>query len=112
VDDLSTRHHAFVAAQRHGELTLQQLWLRYIALTGTYGAFDIDAFLHGLSDLPAAQQDILAHALNERLDEVHQTRRVPYLNSRLPAVNPEDPLAVLHQLLDRPPPPDEPDSPS
>jgi hypothetical protein len=109
VDPLSPRIQAFVTAQRRGELTLQQLWLRYIALTGTCGAFEIDAFLHGLSDLPAAEQDILAHALNERLDEVHQASQVPYRTCQPPSA--EDPLAVLNQLLDSPLPPTEPQSP-
>jgi hypothetical protein len=111
VDDLNSRHQSFLAAQRRGELTLQQLWLRYIALTGTCAMIEIDAFLYGLGSLPAAEHDILAHALNERLDELYQASRVPYLATDLPAATPEDPLAVLHQLLDRPPTPKEPHSP-
>jgi hypothetical protein len=107
MDDLSSRHQLFMAAQRRLDLSLNQLWLRYIALTGSCAMIDIDAFLHGLSSLPAGEQDILAHALNERLDEVYEACRVPYLAADLPAVTPEDPLTVLHQLLDHPPPPPE-----
>jgi hypothetical protein len=109
VDDLNSRHQLFLAAQRRGELTLQQLWLRYIALTGTCAIIDIDAFLHGLGSLPAAQQDILAHTLNERLQELYQTNRVPYLAAD--TATSEDPLAVLHQLLHQPPTPREPHTP-
>jgi hypothetical protein len=108
VDDPSSRHpspQVFVAAQRRGELTLQQLWLRYVALTGTCAMIEIDAFLHGLGTLPAGEQDKLAHALNERLDELYQASRVPYLAADLSPDNGEDPLAVLQQLLDRPPTP-------
>jgi len=112
MDDLTSRHHLFVAAQHRGELTLQQLWLRYIALTGTCAMIDIDAFMHGLSSLPAVEQDILAHALNERLDEVHQASRVPYLTAHLPVGGSEDPMAVLRQLLDRPPTATQPHSPN
>jgi hypothetical protein len=110
--DLNPRHELFVAALRRGELTLQELWLRYIGLTGTCAMIDLDAFLHGLSGLPAREQDILAHALNERLDEMYQASRVPYLTIRPPAGDSEDPLAYLQRLLGRPPTANEPDSPT
>jgi hypothetical protein len=81
----STRHHLFTLAQRRGELSLQQLWLSYAALTGTCAMIEIDAFLHGLTWLPAAEEDKLAHALNERLDEVYQESRLPYQGTDLPS---------------------------
>jgi hypothetical protein len=109
VENFSSRHQLFLAAQRRGELTLQQLWLRYIALTGTCAIIEIDAFLHGLGSLPAAEQDILAHTLNERLHELYQANRVPYLATH--AAAPEDPLAVLKRLLDQPPTLKEPQTP-
>jgi hypothetical protein len=46
---------------------------------------ELDAFLHGLTTLPAAEQDKLAHALNECLDEVYQESLVPYLATELSA---------------------------
>jgi hypothetical protein len=103
VDDLSLRHHLFAAAHRRGGLTVQQLWLRYLALTGSCGVFEVDAFLHGLTTMPPVEQNILAHALNERLDDLYRASRVPYLSPDVPTVKPEDPLTVVHQLLHQEP---------
>lgn len=114
MDDPGSHHPSpqmFLAAQQRGNLTLQQLWLRYLALTGTCAIIEIDAFLHGLSTLPAGEQDKLAHALNERLDELYRASRVPYLADHLSSANAEDPLAVLQQLLNRPPTPNQPHPP-
>jgi hypothetical protein len=81
----STRHHSFTLAQRRGELSLQQLWLSYVALTGACAMVEIDAFLHGLTWLPAVEEDKLAHALNERLNEVYLESRLPYVATDMPA---------------------------
>jgi hypothetical protein len=99
VNDLSQRHRVFAAARQRAELTVQQLWLRYLALTGSCGVFEVDAFLHGLTVLPDAEQNILAHALNERLEDLYRDARVPYLGSDVSPAGPDDPLAVLHELL-------------
>lgn len=59
-------------------LTAEELWSRYVAIGGDAGLAEVEACLRGLSPLPAAQQDVLAHAVNERLDELDQVHRVPY----------------------------------
>jgi hypothetical protein len=81
------------------ELTLEQLWQRYFALGGDAGLAEVEAHLHGRVPLPAAQSDVLAHALNERLDELVRQRRVPYrrvVHAGRPATGP---LAALVELL-------------
>ncbi|MFF1385056.1 hypothetical protein ACFVWT_15960 [Arthrobacter sp. NPDC058288] len=35
------------------------------------GQFEVEAYIHGAIALPPLQRDILAHALNERLDEIN-----------------------------------------
>src|SRR5829696_7952319 len=88
-----------VAVQRAG-LTVDQLWLRYFALGGDAGRVEVDAYLHGLMPLPAPQRDMLAHAVNERLDELAWPRRVPY-NRPVRETKPDrGPLAALVELLD------------
>jgi hypothetical protein len=57
-------------AFHHAQLPVSQLWLRYFALGGTADPLDVDAYVHGLTELPAPQRDVLAHAMNERLDEL------------------------------------------
>lgn len=64
-------------ARVRAELTVQDLWLRYVALTGTSDAFDLDGYLQGLLPLGAFQQEVLAQALNEALEDSYRTYRVP-----------------------------------
>jgi hypothetical protein len=71
------RHHRMDAARVRAELTVQNLWLRYVALGGTGDAFDLDGYLQGLVPLAIFQQDVLAQALNEALEDSYRTHRVP-----------------------------------
>lgn len=59
------------------ELTVQELWLRYIALGGVGDAFDVDAHLQGVHALPTFEEDVLAQAVNERLRELYHQTLVP-----------------------------------
>ena len=79
MSEASSRHQLFQAARTRAEWSIQQLWVGYLALGGTSDAFDIEAFLHGLAPLNDAQQDVLATAVNERLDDLYLAARVPYL---------------------------------
>jgi hypothetical protein len=88
------------AAFEHTDLTLEELWLRYFALGGEADLVDVDAHLAGLLSLPTHQHDMLAHAINERLEEVVSQHRVPYSRplrqQQLPS---SGPLAALVGLL-------------
>nr|WP_294693691.1 hypothetical protein [uncultured Friedmanniella sp.] len=79
--DSSSRHQVFEVARRSADWTIEQLWINYLALGGTLVIFDLDAHLAGLIPMPAGQQDVLACALNERLADLKQTVRVPYLTA-------------------------------
>jgi hypothetical protein len=65
-----TQDTALAAALRRADLTLEQLWTRYFALGGDADLMDVDAHVAGLVRLPPGERDKLAHAVNERLDEV------------------------------------------
>ena len=71
------RHEALEAARVGAELSIQELWLRYVALSGTSDAFDVDGFLQGLVTMETFQQDVLAQAVNEGLEEHYLSLRVP-----------------------------------
>ena len=77
----ASRHLLFETARARAGWTIQQLWVNYLALGGTSDAFDIEAYLHGLGPLSNDQQDALANAVNERLDDLYRTGHVPYLTS-------------------------------
>ena len=105
------RHRRMGAARVRAELTVQDLWLRYVALGGTGDAFDLDGYLQGLLPLETFQQDVLAQALNEALEESYRAYRIP-LSTPLPDDADEDRLArLIDDLLgdrllgDRPPSP-------
>jgi hypothetical protein len=64
-------------ARLRAELTVSDLWLRYVALGGTGDAFDLDGYLQGLVPLDTFQQDVLAQAVNEALDDRYRAYSVP-----------------------------------
>jgi hypothetical protein len=72
--DLARRFHdAFEAA----DLTVDELWLRYFSFGGEAGRLEVDAYVNGAIAMPPVQHDMLAHAINERLDEITPPR-APY----------------------------------
>jgi hypothetical protein len=87
-------------AFRHTDLTLEELWTRYFALGGDADLMDVDAHLAGLVALPAGQRDMLAHAVNERLDELTSRRRAPYSRPIRHGRQATGPLAALVELLE------------
>ncbi|KDN18163.1 PP2C family protein-serine/threonine phosphatase [Amycolatopsis rifamycinica] len=82
------------------DLTLEQLWMRYFALGGSLSLLELDAYLNGLVPLPRVDRDMLAHAVNERLDEVTGPARAPYSHSAQDAKPLHGPLKALVDLLD------------
>lgn len=96
----SDRHELFEIARRRAEWSITDLWVAYLSLGGDLDLFAIRAYLHGLAPLPSVQQDILANAVNERLDDLFRAARVPYLHADGDAAPPsEDPVDVLEGLL-------------
>ncbi|MEO3934209.1 hypothetical protein WMO79_15545 [Micrococcaceae bacterium Sec7.4] len=78
-DEESEQRRRFAESLRHADVSTEELWLRYFTLGGHAGQFEVEAYIHGAMALPALQRDILAHALNERLDELYSgAPRAPY----------------------------------
>lgn len=61
-------------------LSLPEVWLRYFSLTGEVDEYEIDAYLNRMILLPLLQCDILAHAINELIDELPPANHAPYRN--------------------------------
>ena len=99
---------ALRAAYQVADLTLEQLWTRYFALGGAADLLELDAHLQGLVRLPAGERSVLAHALNERLDELFTQRRVPYSSPVRRRAPGSGPFAALLHLVEtaRTAPPD------
>ena len=99
--DTEDRYRQCETARVRGELTVQDLWLRYLALGGNHDAFDIDGYLQGLLPLETSEEHVLAVALNERLEEVHLAALIP-LPTPWPAEADRDARqAILEELLGR-----------
>lgn len=78
-DEESEQRRRFAESLQHADVSIEELWLRYFTLGGQAGQFEVEAYIHGAIALPALQRDILAHALNERLDELYSGEaRAPY----------------------------------
>ena len=83
-------------ALKRSALSLEDLWLRYFALGGDVGLMEVEAYLNGLMPLSAHERDVLAHALNEYLDEQSWAQRVPYSRPLAPGL--EDQPALVRAL--------------
>ncbi|EWC63191.1 Serine phosphatase RsbU, regulator of sigma subunit [Actinokineospora spheciospongiae] len=88
------------AAFEQTSLPLEQLWLRYFSIGGTMGLMEVEAYLHGLMPMPVPQRDMLAHAINERLNEIDVPQSAPYSLDPVPDTPVADPLTALVRLLE------------
>ena len=104
-DDL---HRSMEAARIHAELTVQDVWLRYLGLGGSSDAFDIDGYLQGVLTLDAFQENVLAQTLIEALADSYQAYSKPLTTpTTAPDSNDDQALrALITQLLDPPTPTD------
>lgn len=65
-------------AMEQAGLDLGTVWMRYFGMTGVAGEYEVDAYLNGSLPLPDIQADLLAHAINELIDELPPRLRAPY----------------------------------
>lgn len=72
------QRHSIAVALLHSGLSTEELWVRYFALGGDAGLTEVDAYVHGTGGLPPLQRDVLAQAVNERLDESAPPHRADY----------------------------------
>ena len=93
----SSRHEAIEAGRRRAGLSVQQLWLEYMSFSGIADLVEVEAYLHGLMPLPAYQEDKLALAVNERLDDLYRAARVPYST---PSTDDQNSARALDEIID------------
>ncbi|MGK5111254.1 hypothetical protein MY520_04460 [Geodermatophilus sp. CPCC 205506] len=87
------------SARVRAELSVRDMWLRYLALGGTGDAFDLDGYLQGLVPLEGLQQDVLAQALNEALADRYRADCVPLSTPPLRDVIDERLDRVIEEML-------------
>lgn len=69
---------ALSAALDAAYISSGDLWLKYFSLGGTVGEYEVDAYLQGMLSLPPLQRDLLAHAVNEMIDDMPPLPRATY----------------------------------
>jgi len=66
------------AGLRASGMDYQELWLRYVAVSGDAGELELEAYVLGLLALDAYQYNLIAQALNEYFIEQGQNHPVAY----------------------------------
>lgn len=97
------RRRALGVALKRAGWDLEQLWTACFALGGSAGPVEVEGYLHAGLDLPDLEHDLLALAVNTRLDELAGTARVPYTRPVRHPRPSEGPLAALVTLLQHAP---------
>jgi hypothetical protein len=77
--ELDGRHQLFETVRRAADWTVNELWIAYVTLGGMLHVTDLERYLSGSMPMPPGQQDVLAHALNERFADLSAEVRVPYV---------------------------------
>ena len=72
-------------ARRDAGLSVSELWWRYFALGGMRNELEIEAILYKALIPTASDRDLLAVALNERINELGGDHPVPYSDDDQPS---------------------------
>ncbi|MBT2566959.1 hypothetical protein J7I84_10730 [Arthrobacter sp. ISL-85] len=75
-------------------LPLGEVWIRYFSFTGVAGEYEVDAYLNGSLELPAHERDLVAHAVNELINELPPPPTAPYSTNY---INPRQHLHPAHE---------------
>lgn len=93
-----TQQHSTWLAARAADVTSDDLWLHYYGVGGDLDAFELDAYLNGVYELPVTDRNLIAIALNELIDELPQRPRAEY--EKTPRPDAEDlPVEFQHLWL-------------
>lgn len=94
------------AAMTASNISCLYAWRRYAQYTGVVDLFGIRAYLEGLVSLPLEECNLLAHAVNELIDERPPPPRAPHrgpipwaLRPSSPSERDEAPDELLTQWL-------------
>lgn len=69
-------------AMRRANISTGELWLHYFSMGGGVDEYEVNAYLHGLIDLPEHERDCISQAVNELFDDLCRQRGAPYSSGR------------------------------
>ncbi|WP_181035143.1 BLUF domain-containing protein [Arthrobacter sp. B0490] len=79
--DDQTQHALTLNVMRRISVSVEELWVHYLSMGGDVDEYEVDAYLHGLMRLPAADRDMLSQSVNEMLDDISRGPRAPFSTS-------------------------------
>lgn len=65
------------AIERLG-LSIGEVWIHHISMGGYIDEYEVNAYLHGLIQLPELDRDMISQAVNELYDDLCRSQRAPY----------------------------------
>ena len=100
-DEPDEQAQATREAMNDAGLQLSAVWMRYFSFTGAAGEYEVDAYLNGSMELPVHERDLLAHAVNELINELPPPRKAPYSANETNASNGHGPSREDEAAQDR-----------
>jgi hypothetical protein len=77
-DEEQTQRVLIKAAMVASDIPHRDAWQRYVEYSGLVDTFGVRAYLAGMVSLPLDECNLLAHAVNELIDEQPPPLRAPY----------------------------------
>ncbi|MUK01070.1 hypothetical protein GM708_03445 [Vibrio cholerae] len=65
-------------AMRRANIDTGELWLHYFSMGGGVDEYEVNAYLHGLIELPDHERDCISQAVNELFDDLCRQQGAPY----------------------------------
>ncbi|OUM42512.1 hypothetical protein B8W73_06600 [Arthrobacter agilis] len=65
-------------AIQRANISTGELWLHYFSMGGGVDEYEVNAYLHGLIDLPEHERDCISQAVNELFDDLCRQQGAPY----------------------------------
>lgn len=75
-----TQQRSTWLAAHEAEVSADDLWVHYYSVGGNLGAFELEAYLHGMYPLPLRERNTIALALNELIDDLPQRRKAEFMD--------------------------------
>ena len=85
VDETTPDHDQYALtfdAMQRANISTGELWLHYFSMGGRIDEYEVNAYLHGLIDLPDNERDCIAQAVNELFDDLCRQQGAPYSSGR------------------------------
>ncbi|TKV26802.1 hypothetical protein FDK12_12575 [Arthrobacter sp. NamB2] len=65
-------------AMKRANIPTGEVWLHYFSMGGGVDEYEVNAYLHGLIDLPDHERDCISQAVNELFDDLCRQQGAPY----------------------------------